>query len=175
MPTFQDTSGQIIDFDTGKVVGRAEGVPTTTTDPRAGGPNAPDVQTQGSDRVMGLLNNLSWGFNAGLFAFPDAAQRLVGKGMGMDEKQVFQFTNLFNKGIQAPRNAEERFTRAIFEGVGGTMPFTGVLAYAGSVRPLVSVAESGAGVLKGIANDAIKYVQQSPRTAAALDIAFGAG
>ena len=26
MPTFQDTSGQIIDFDTGKVVGRAEEV-----------------------------------------------------------------------------------------------------------------------------------------------------
>jgi hypothetical protein len=175
MPTFQDTSGQIIDFDTGKVVGRAEGVPTTTTDPRAGGPNAPNVQTQGSDRVMGLLNNLSWGFNAGLFAFPDAAQRLVGKGMGMDEKQVFQFTNLFNKGVQAPRNAEERFTRAIFEGVGGTMPFTGVLAYAGSVRPLVSAAAPATGVLKGIADDAIKYVQKSPRMAAALDIAFGAG
>jgi hypothetical protein len=175
MPTFQDTSGQIIDFDTGKVVGRAEGVPTTTTDPRAGGQAAPDVQTQGGDRVSGLLNNLSWGFNSALFSIPDAAQRLVGKGMGMDEKQVFQFTNLFNKGVQAPRNVEERYARAVGEGVGGTMPFTGILAYAGSVRPLVSAAAPATGILKGIANDAIKYVQQSPRAAAALDIAFGAG
>jgi len=175
MPTFQDTSGQIIDFDTGKVVGRAEGVPTTTTDPRAGGANAPDVQTQGSDRVMGLLNNLSWGFNTGLFAIPDAAQRLIGKGMGMDENQVFQFTKFFNKGVQAPRNVEERFARAITEGIGGSMPFTGVLAYAGSVRPLVSAAAPATGILKGIADDAIKYVQQNPRMAAALDIAFGAG
>ena len=175
MPTFQDTSGQIIDFDTGKVVGRAEGVPTTTTDPRAGGQAAPDVQTQGADRVSGLLNNLSWGFNSALFAIPDAAQRLVGKGMGMDEKQVFQFTNLFNKGVQAPRNMEERYARAVGEGVGGTMPFTGILAYAGSVKPLVSAATPATGILKGIADDAVKYVQQSPRAAAALDIAFGAG
>ena len=175
MPTFQDTSGQIIDFDTGKVVGRAEGVPTTTTDPRAGGVAAPEIQTQGADRVSGLLNNLSWGFNSALFSIPDAAQRLVGKGMGMDENQIFQFTKLFNKGAQAPRNIEERYARAVGEGVGGTMPFTGILAYAGSVRPLVSAAAPATGVLKGIADDAVKYVQQSPRMAAALDIAFGAG
>ena len=175
MPTLMNSRGEMVDFSTGEVVGRAEGVPTTTTDPRAGGPAAPDVQTQGGDRVSGLLNNLSWGFNSALFAIPDAAQRLIGKGMGMDEKQVFQFTNLFNKGVQAPRNVEERYARAVGEGVGGTMPFTGILAYAGSVRPLVSAAAPATGILKGIANDAIKYVQQSPRTAAALDIAFGAG
>ena len=175
MPTLMNSRGEMVDFATGEVVGRAEGVPTATTDPRAGGPAAPDVQTQGGDRVNGLLNNLSWGFNSALFAIPDAAQRLIGKGMGMDEKQVFQFTNLFNKGVQAPRNVEERYARAVGEGVGGTMPFTGILAYAGSVRPLVSAAAPATGILKGIANDAIKYVQQSPRTAAALDIAFGAG
>jgi hypothetical protein len=175
MPTLMNSRGEMVDFATGEVVGRAEGVPTATTDPRAGGPAAPDVQTQGGDRVSGLLNNLSWGFNSALFAIPDAAQRLIGKGMGMDEKQVFQFTNLFNKGVQAPRNVEERYARAVGEGVGGTMPFTGILAYAGSVRPLVSAAAPATGILKGIANDAIKYVQQSPRTAAALDIAFGAG
>ena len=175
MPTLMNSRGEVVDFATGEVVGRAEGVPTTTTDPRAGGQAAPDVQTQGGDRVSGLLNNLSWGFNSALFAIPDAAQRLIGKGMGMDEKQVFQFTNLFNKGVQAPRNVEERYARAVGEGVGGTMPFTGILAYAGSVRPLVSAAAPATGILKGIANDAIKYVQQSPRAAAALDIAFGAG
>jgi hypothetical protein len=175
MPTLMNSRGEMVDLTTGEVVGRAEGVPTTTTDPRAGGQAAPDVQTQGGDRVAGLLNNLSWGFNSALFAIPDAAQRLIGKGMGMDEKQVFQFTNLFNKGAQAPRNIEERYARAIGEGVGGTMPFTGILAYAGSARPLVSAAAPSTGLLKGIADDAVKYVQQSPRMAAALDIAFGAG
>ena len=175
MPTLMNSRGEMVDLATGEVVGRAEGVPTTTTDPRAGGQAAPDVQTQGGDRVNGLLNNLSWGFNSALFAIPDAAQRLIGKGMGMDEKQVFQFTSLFNKGVQAPRNMEERYARAIGEGVGGTMPFTGILAYAGATRPLVSAAAPATGILKGIADDAIKYVQQSPRAAAALDIAFGAG
>jgi len=175
MPTLMNSRGEMVDFATGEVVGRAEGVPTTTADPRAGGPTAPNIQTQGGDRVTGLVNNLSWGFNSALFAIPDAAQRLIGKGMGMDEKDVFQFTRLFNKGVQAPRNVEERYARAVGEGVGGTMPFTGILAYAGSVRPLVSAAAPATGILKGIANDAIKYVQQSPRTAAALDIAFGAG
>lgn len=175
MPTLMNSRGEMVDLTTGEVVGRAEGVPTATTDPRAGGQAAPDMQTQGGDRVSGLLNNLSWGFNSALFAIPDAAQRLIGKGMGMDEKQVFQFTNLFNKGAQAPRNVEERYARAVGEGVGGTMPFTGILAYAGSVKPLVSAAAPATGILKGIANDAIKYVQQSPRMAAALDIAFGAG
>lgn len=175
MPTLMNSRGEMVDLSTGEVVGRAEGTPTTTTEPRAGGEGAQDVQTQGGDRALGLLNNLSWGFNSALFAIPDAAQRLIGKGMGMDEKQVFQFTSLFNKGAQSPRNMEERYARAVGEGVGGTMPFTGILAYAGSVRPLVSAAAPATGILKGIADDAIKYVQQSPRAAAAMDIAFGAG
>jgi hypothetical protein len=174
MPTLMNSRGEMVDLTTGEIVGRAEGAPTTA-DPRAGGAGAPEVQTQGGDRVQGLLNNLSWGFNSALFAIPDAAQRLIGKGMGMDEKQVFQFTSLFNKGVQAPRNIEERYARAVGEGVGGTMPFTGILAYAGATRPLVSAAKPATGILKGIADDAVKYVQQSPRMAAALDIAFGAG
>ena len=99
MPTLMNSRGEMVDLSTGEVVGRAEGTPTTTTEPRAGGEAAQDIQTQGGDRVNGLLNNLSWGFNSALFAIPDAAQRLIGKGMGMDEKQVFQFTNLFNKGV----------------------------------------------------------------------------
>jgi hypothetical protein len=175
MPTLMNSRGEMVDLTTGEVVGRAEGAATTTPDPRAGGPGAQEVPTQGMDRVNGLLNNLSWGFNSALFAIPDAAQRMIGKGMGMDEKDVFQFARLFNKGAQAPRNVEERYSRAIGEGIGGTMPFTGILAYAGATRPLVSAATPATGLLKGIADDAIKYVQQSPRMAAALDVAFGAG
>jgi hypothetical protein len=49
------------------------------------------------------------------------------------------------------------------------------LAWAAKTRPLVAAAEPGAGILKGIANEAVQFVQKNPRLAAATDIAFGAG
>jgi len=175
MATIVNTQGQLVDLTTGEVVGRTEAAPTTTTDPRKGGEGAPEQVTQGGDKVLGLVNNLSWGFNAGLFALPDAAQRVVGKGLGLDENQVFQFARFFNRGQVAPRNSGERYSRAIGEGVGNTLPFTGILAYTAGARPLVSAAAPATSLFKGIADDTIKLIQQSPRAAAALDVAFGAG
>lgn len=175
MATIVNTQGQLVDLTTGEVVGRTEAAPTTTTDPRKGGEGAPEQVTQGGDKVLGLVNNLSWGFNAGLFALPDAAQRVIGKGLGLDENQVFQFTRFFNRGQVAPRNSGERYSRAIGEGVGNTLPFTGILAYTAGARPLVSAAAPATSLFKGIADDTIKLIQQSPRAAAALDVAFGAG
>jgi len=94
----------------------------------------------------------------------------------MKEDEIFQFTRLFNKGEKAPQNTADRYTRAVGEGVGGTLPFTGILAWAAKSRPLITAAQtSGTGLLKGIANDAINFVQKNPRLAAATDIAFGAG
>jgi len=175
MATIVNTQGQLVDLTTGEVIGRTEATPTTATDPRKGGQGAPEQVTQGADKVQGLVNNLSWGFNAGLFALPDAAQRVIGKGLGLDENQVFQFTRFFNRGQVAPRNVEERYARAIGEGVGNTLPFTGILAYTAGARPLVSAAAPSTSLFKGIADDTIKLIQQSPRAAAALDVAFGAG
>jgi hypothetical protein len=193
MATITGIDGRIHDLGTMEIVGRAEGAPTIVADPRA--PTAvPDVETEGADRVTGALKNLSWGFNSALFALPDAATRGIGKALGMNDKEVFTFGNYFNKGQTAPRNIEERFARAIGEGVGATMPFTGTLAYVARARPLVSTAKMGTmkpltldgkflpksefvpkSIIKGIADDTIKFVQQSPRLAAAMDIAFGAG
>ncbi len=175
MATILNSQGQLVDLTTGEVVGRAPTAPTTTTDPRKGGEGAPEQVTQGGDKVLGLVNNLSWGFNAGLFALPDAAQRAIGKGLGLDDKQVFQFTRFFNRGQVAPRNVEERYARAIGEGVGNTLPFTGILSYAAASRPLVTAAAPATSLFKGIADDTIRLIQQSPRAAAALDVAFGAG
>jgi hypothetical protein len=93
----------------------------------------------------------------------------------MQEDQVATLSKFFNKGERAPVNTTERYTRAIGEGVGGTLPFTGILAYAAKAAPMVKVAEPGAGVIKSIANSAIQYAQKSPMAAAATDIAFGAG
>ena len=173
MTTLTNARGEVVDLTTGEVVGRTEGAPTAV-EPRAA--TAPDIQTEGGDRVKGALKNLSWGFNSALFALPDAATRGIGKALGMNDQEVFTLGNFFNKGQAAPRNAEERYSRAIGEGIGGTMPFTGALAYVARTRPMVTTAVRGTdSVVKGIANDAIKFVQQSPRLAAAMDIAFGAG
>ena len=168
MGTFVNTNGEVIDFATGNVVGRTEGAPTSVA-PRE---SRQEIQTQGGDRVRGLMNQASWGFNAGLFALPDLATIGIGKALGMDEKEVFTLGKFFNQGETAPRNVEERYARAIFEGVGAGMPITGGLAAAAVRRPMVAVADTSAGAVKMIVNDAIKYAQEKPRLAAATDIAF---
>jgi hypothetical protein len=167
MATLTNTRGETIDLATGDVVGRVEGAPVEA-EPRK-------TKTETPSSALDTINQLSWGFNSALFALPDAAQRAIGKGLGMGEDEVFQFTRLFNKGEKAPQNTVDRYTRAVGEGVGGTLPFTGILAWAAKTRPLVTAAEPGAGLLKGIANEAVQFVQKNPRLAAATDIAFGAG
>ena len=173
MPTLTNTRGEVIDLMTGEVVGRAEGAPAPQqADPRATGLDlpAPDGKT-----AQGLINNFSWGFNSALFALPDFVTKKIGQGLGMQEDQVATLSKFFNKGERTPVNASERYSRAFGEGIGGGLPFTGVLAYAAKTAPMVKVAEPGAGVLKSIANSAIQYAQKSPMAAAATDIAFGAG
>lgn len=174
MPTLTNTQGEIIDMLTGEVVGRAEGAAAVPqqTDPRATGLEmpAPDGKT-----AQGLINNFSWGFNSALFALPDFVAKKIGQGLGMEEEQVATLAKFFNKGERTPVNAAERYSRAIGEGVGGTLPFTGLLAFAAKTAPMARVAEPGAGALKSIANSAIQYAQKSPMAAAATDIAFGAG
>jgi hypothetical protein len=167
MVTLTNTRGETVDLTTGEIVGRAEGAPTEVA-PRQSKQETPST-------AMDTVNQLSWGFNSALFALPDAAQRAIGHGLGMKDDEIFQFTRLFNKGERAPENTVDRYTRAVGEGVGGTLPFTGILAWAAKARPLVAAVQPNVGILKGIANDAISFVQKNPRLAAATDIAFGAG
>lgn len=172
MTTLTNARGELIDLTTGEVVGRAPDTPTAAPTRAA----RVDQPVPEDDRVGGLLRNLSWGFNSALFALPDAATRGIGKAMGLSDDEVFTLGKFFNKGAVAPRDAGERYARAIGEGVGGTMPVTGVLAWAARTRPMAAVAPTAkTGVLKGIADDAIQFVQRNPRAAAATDIAFGAG
>ena len=166
----RDAMGNIVDLSTGEVVGRDESVPQNV-DPRSAA--RPDLPVE--NRVQGLVNNLSWGFNSALFALPDMATKGFGKAMGLKDDEVTTLSKIFNRGEVAPRDAAERYARAIGEGTGATAPFTGILAWAAKTRPMVQVATPSAGILKGTADDIIKYVQQSPRQAAAMDLAFGAG
>ncbi len=171
MATLTNTRGELIDMTTGEVVGRAEGAPVSV-DPRKAGI---DVPVPEGKTAQGLINNFSWGFNSALFALPDFVAKKIGQGIGMQENEVATLAKFFNRGERAPANITERYSRAFGEGVGGGLPFTGVLAYAAKASPMVKVAEPGAGVLKSIANSAIQYAQKNPLAAAATDIAFGAG
>lgn len=172
MPTFVNTQGQVVDADTGEIVGRTQGAATAVEPRRAG---APEQITEGADKVRGLINQASWGFNAALFALPDAAQRVIGRGLGLDDKQVFQFAKFFNRGEVAPRNSLERYTRAAAEGVGAGLPFTGVLGAAAAMRGPIAAATPAPTVLRGVAQDAMNMIAKSPKKALALDAAFGAG
>jgi hypothetical protein len=173
----KDVNGVMHDLSTGQVLGREEGAPTERQ-PRA--PGSPEVPSNAFDK----LNQLTWGFQTAMFSLPDAAQRAIGKQLGMGEEDVFQFTRLFNKTLpektggkteRAPQNIEERFARALGEGAGGGLPVTGYFAAAAAARPLISAAAPVKGILKGIADDAIKFAQKNPTAAVALDVAFGAG
>jgi hypothetical protein len=168
--------GRFIDTATGKTEGRLEGAPTTTP-ARSGQQNQP---VPAGDRFAGLINNASWGLQSALFALPDAATLGIGRALRMKDEEVFTLGKFFNRITggqgQVPRDANERYARAIGEGIGGAMPFTGVLAFAARMRPMVTTAQTvKTGVLRGIADDAIKFVQKSPGLAAGIDIAFGAG
>lgn len=172
MTTLTNARGELIDLTTGDVVGRTEGTAPATS---ARAPRIDQPIPEG-DRLPGLIRNLSWGFNSALFALPDAATLGIGRALGLKEDEVFTLGKFFNQGAAPARDATERYTRAVGEGIGGTMPFTGVLVYAARVSPMAKVApKATTGVLRRVADDAIKFVQQSPRAAAAIDIAFGAG
>ena len=177
MPTLENARGEMVDLLTGQVVGRVEGAPTER---QARAPGGAEIPSNAFDK----LNQLTWGFQTAMFSLPDAAQRAIGKQLGMGEDEVFQFTRLFNKTLpeklggrteRAPQNIEERFARAFGEGAGAGLPFTGYVAAVAASRPLISAATPAKGILKGIADDAIKFAQKNPRAAVALDVAFGAG
>ena len=172
-----NSRGEMVDLTTGEVVGRAEGA-LTERPPRA--PGGPEIPSNAFDK----LNQLTWGVQTAMFSLPDAAQRAIGKQLGMGEDEVFQFSRLFNKSLpeklggrteRAPQNIEERFARALGEGGGAGLPFTGYIAAVAAARPLISAAAPAKGILKGIADDAIKFAQKNPTAAVALDVAFGAG
>ena len=172
MATILNTQGQLVDLTTGQVVGRAEGAPTAIDPLKAG---APEQITEGVDKVKGLINNASWGFNSALFSLPDAAQRIIGKGLGLNDDQVFQFAKFFNRGEVAPKNSGERYARAIAGGVAGGLPFTGILGASAALRPAIAAATPATTVMRGVTKDAMDMIAKSPKTALAMDVAFGAG
>jgi hypothetical protein len=131
------------------------------------------------DAVSGLVKNLSWGFNSALFALPDFAYKKFAEANGLKGDQITQLSQIFNRGEVAPKNSVERYSRAIGEGAGMTLPFTGVLAGVAVSRPistgLLLAPETGIkGIFKGLAKDTLDYIAANPTKAIATDLAFGA-
>jgi hypothetical protein len=165
MATITTAEGQIIDLNTGEVVGQTQApvaagkleVPTT----------AMDIARQGS-----------YGFNAALFALPDAAVRQIGKALGMEENEVQTLTKIFNKGDRGAKNSAERYARAIGNAVGSNVPITGVLGYMAASQKLAKPLMADAGVMKRVAKDTLDFIRRNPKAALAADlgagVAFGA-
>ena len=169
MNTITTADGEVIDLDTFTVVGRAEGAPVAR-DPRAKGP-----EEAVSDPVTGLIKQGTWGLSSALFSLPDAAVKKIGSALGMDEKNVMTLTKIFNRGETAPRNEQERYARAIGEGMGGSLPFTGILSFIARGRSAASlVTKADDSVLKAVANDTLDFIKKNPRQAFLMDAAFGA-
>lgn len=172
MVTLTNARGEVVDMTTGEIVGRAEGAPVQGDPRKATGVEMPAPEGK---TAQGLINNFSWGFNSALFALPDFITKKIGQGIGLDEDQVFTLSKFFNKGERQAVNANERYARAFGEGVGGGLPLTGYLAWAAKTAPMVKAATPGAGVFRSIADQAVSYAQKNPLSAAAIDVAFGAG
>ena len=139
-----------------------------------------DVPFEGAtDAVSGLVKNLSWGFNSALFALPDLAYKKFAEANGLQGDQITQLSKVFNRGEVAPKNSVERYSRAIGDGMGMTLPFSGVLAGVAFSRPistgLMLAPEAGVkGIFKGLAKDTLDYIAANPTKAIATDLAFGA-
>lgn len=189
--TLTDINGQVFDALTGQPVGREEGAPTSVNPRASAGTEAREQAFSGPlDAVAGVTRQSSWGLATGLFHLPDMVVKGFGRALGMDEKNVTTFTDIYKASNRliggapdvAPKNMTERFARAISEGVGGGAPFTGVVAWAAASRPLIQpamrlaadgkVITNAGTVLKGVANDVIEFAQKNPRAAFYTDAAF---
>jgi len=184
----EDSQGRPFDLfgNTKGPAGGAEGAPVAR-DPRAKGPDQ-----EVDDPISGLIRNASWGLSAGLFALPDLAVKGIGKGLGMDEKNVMTLTKMFNRYSEAvsgqkevaPRNEQERYARAISEGIGGGLLPTGVLSFIARSKLYSPVAKTiqgermpspvGTSAFKQIAYDTLDFVKKNPKQAFTMDAAFGA-
>lgn len=173
MPKLTLPDGTVIDTETRETTQVTRPKDQGTAPALGGRAASGDVATEGMDRVLGAINQLSWGFNAALFSLPDAYVKKVGNALGLDPKETFQFTRFFNTGEVAPRNAEERFARAVGSGAGEALPFTGVLSIAAKGQALTKPLAADAGVIKRIAKDTLDFIRTRPREAVAIDLATG--
>ena len=160
MATITTADGQIIDLSTGETVGKTDAPVQQSKFEIPGSP-------------LDLAKQASYGFNAALFALPDAGVKAIGRALGYDDKNVQTLTKLFNKGDTGPKNSNERYARAIFEGIGANLPITGVLGYMAASQKLAGPLLADASVMKRVAKDTLDFIRRNPKAALAADITSG--
>lgn len=169
MPTITNSRGQVIDLNTGEVVGRTAAAPTVGK-PRSA--EAGDVSPETS--LAGIVNQFSSNFNAALFYLPDSIVQKVGKAAGVPEKSIPQFVNLFKGPKTDPKNAPERFAAALGQGMGAALPFTGITQGLAQMGVLKAPLTAEAGALKRVAKDTLDFIRKNPKQAVAIDLGAGA-
>lgn len=161
MATITTADGQVIDIGTGQIVGG----------------EAPPVE-QGKWEIPGTAMDIarqgSYAFNAALFALPDAGVKAIGKALGLPDDEVVTLTKMFNKGDTGPKNASERYARAIGEAVGANVPLTGVLGYVAKGKALAAPLAADAGIVKRLAKDTLDFIRNNPKAALFADVAGNA-
>ena len=160
MATITTADGQVIDLSTGETVGQTEAP-------------VPQEKWEIPSNPYDLAKQASYGFNAALFALPDAVVSAIGKALGYDEKNVATLTKMFNRGDTGAKNTEERYARAIGEGIGANLPVTGVLGYMASSQKLAAPLMADAGVMKRVAKETLDFIRKNPRAAVMADITSG--
>ena len=168
--TFPD--GRQVDLSSGQFVGQQAAEQLTSPEARQQKMEiAPVSAKQGA---VDALNQLSWNFNAALFALPDAAIKKVGQALNVADEEIPTFVRFFNRGQTAPKNAVERYSAAIGQGMGATLPFTGLLGAFARTRALTGPLAPDAPITKQVAKEMLDFIRQNPKLAVATDLGFGA-
>ena len=171
---FTRSDGVQVDMNTGEVVGQAEPrqVPMGEARlPEKGG----DVYSGSVGRTaIDALGQLSAGFNTVLFGLGPDQLVQVAKSLNVIPEEIPTFTQYFNRGTAAPKNALERVTNAIGQAMAGTVPATGILGYVARTKALTAPLTPGAPITKQVAKETLDFIRANPGKAVALDQAFGA-
>jgi hypothetical protein len=166
------SDGTQFDLTSGELVG--QGQPTQVTAQEARRPETADVYPATAGKTaLDALQQLSFGFNSALFALPDAVIRQVGKAAGVSDEEIPTFVRYFSRGQTAPKNAIERYANAIGQGMGGTIPATGVLGAVARTKALTGPLSPSSPVTKQIAKETLDFIRTNPIKAVGLDLSFG--
>lgn len=171
---FTRSDGVQVDLDSGQVVGQAQPrqIPMGEARlPEKGG----DVYEGGFFRsAKDALGQVGPGFNTVLFGLGPDQLVEVAKALKVVPEEIPTFTQYFNRGTAAPKNAVERVANAIGQAMAGTVPVTGILGYVARTKALTTPLTPGAPITKQIAKETLDFIRTNPGKAIALDQTFGA-
>lgn len=165
------SDGTQVDLTSGQVVG--QGKSEVVTPKEATQQKLEQYPGGFGQTALDALQQGSWTFNSALFALPDSIVKAVGRARGVSEEEIPTFAKFFNRGEVAPKNAVERYARAIGTGIGSALPVTGVFGALAKTRALTAPLTASSPITKQIAKETLDFIRNNPKAAVALDLGFG--